>query len=219
MLSSVAGQCALPSDPNECPRQGLSGGKCCTWNLIYNNESIYDINPQSLGNTLCRPMGFAYATWYYQKAIGINQPCLSLTCKEAPCYVKIFVETSPPGNLCVKDSLGGEALCGERSFTTPCFEMKATTVEYSFDCQNGCSESNVAFWYRVNTFTAQPGEDGNDLCNERNVNFPSSLSQLPSKDDPRNNNPRRKVPITDSAAAILPALATILASLFFFIIM
>ncbi|XP_033116541.1 uncharacterized protein LOC117116584 [Anneissia japonica] len=171
----------------------------CTWSAIcdpISNPNWMPIEDEKYDRnyTNGRPLGFQSSVIrYFETDAGGPSPCFTVPNAHDK-RIEIMAESSPAGSvICVEDQLGRE-FCDTKLYD--CRQAADDTVFFRFFCDaQGCSDSDVTFWFRF-TVSLPPNELDPELwCNERNTDeYPSSLFiPLPTGRD--------LIPITPSSTA------------------
>ncbi|XP_071960148.1 uncharacterized protein [Antedon mediterranea] len=189
----------------------------CTWSASCNpsDPNWVPLPPEQYGNYTAlfdpngRPLGFQSSVIkYFETDAGQPTPCYSVDNVDDK-RIEIMAESSPPGSvICVEDQLGRE-FCDTKIYD--CRQAPGNTAYFRFFCDaQGCSDSDVTFWFRFSV-SLPPNELDPELwCNDRNTDeYPSSLTiPLPTG--------RELIPITQpsAASALTSSVSVIFAILF-----
>ncbi|XP_076818605.1 uncharacterized protein LOC143464611 [Clavelina lepadiformis] len=159
---------------------------CEDWDPIpedsYNQTFVSITDPKA---NEVRPLGFKVTTL----SVHGNATCVSIGDTGGNNrHIEIKWELQQSGQLCVRNQQDANELCGSTINHDSCGTVPggAFEVNYTFYCQgDGCEGGDKIFWYRF--VVESPMEGGGydeNWCQTRDLNYPSSLVQLPASIQP-----------------------------------
>lgn len=134
--------------------------------------------------------------------------CVKVVAEEGQA-VEIMFETVPTVRLCMKDVAAGVNICEEGQYQN-CITAAGTNLVYEFVCSpaQGCSESDVDFWYRITKGPPKAEDTEGMWCQWRNSEYPEGLMSY----NP-NLTPKPTQPPASGSTGLFLSLTTLIVTL------
>lgn len=173
------------------------GAACNSFSEI--KEGNYDRNYSSITLDGARPLGFDKGDVPFNSEAKKSH-CVTISNMRGRA-VEVVYETVPSMKLCVRDS-AGKGDCREGRYYD-CYRATSDVMTFEFYCavSQGCSESDVTFWYRLVRGPPASEDPEGMWCEWRDDEYPEALAPLPPIIIPPQHTPR---PNPVGAAAGLP---------------